>query len=153
MCNLYFVTTNTEAIRALVRGFEIARDIGNFEPMPAVFPDFSAPIVRNWGAQGEGRPGNDGRIRIPNDRSQRRRASGTSESDAGHSHDDRQGRGLADPAMGKCKRAAEAAARRRASNRGAWRQERRIYRRKYRSYALRSMLKELAISPKLHSAA
>jgi len=47
MCNLYSVTTNIEAIRALVRGFEIARDIGNFEPMPAVFPDSSAPIVRN----------------------------------------------------------------------------------------------------------
>jgi hypothetical protein len=42
MCNLYSITTNQEAIRALFRVI-----IGNLSPMPGVFLDYSAPVVRN----------------------------------------------------------------------------------------------------------
>lgn len=45
MCNLYNVTTNQEAIRALANAM---RDIfGNMEPSMTVHPDYSAPVVRN----------------------------------------------------------------------------------------------------------
>lgn len=53
MCNLYSVTTNVEAIRALVKAFRVAADIGNFEPQPAVHPDTFAPIVRNFEGERE----------------------------------------------------------------------------------------------------
>lgn len=44
MCNLYSVTKGQSAIRAL---FRIARDrAGNLPPMPGIFPDYPAPIVR-----------------------------------------------------------------------------------------------------------
>jgi putative SOS response-associated peptidase YedK len=44
MCNLYSVTRSQEAMRRL---FAIARDMaGNLPPMPAIFPDGMAPIVR-----------------------------------------------------------------------------------------------------------
>jgi putative SOS response-associated peptidase YedK len=45
MCNLYSITTNQAAITALFR--VIRRYEGNLPPMPAVFPDYPAPIVRN----------------------------------------------------------------------------------------------------------
>jgi putative SOS response-associated peptidase YedK len=45
MCNLYSITTNQEAIRALFR--VINRHVGNLPPMPGVFPDYPAPVVRN----------------------------------------------------------------------------------------------------------
>ena len=45
MCNLYSVTTNQAAISALFR--VVNRDVGNLAPMPCVFPDYKAPIVRN----------------------------------------------------------------------------------------------------------
>jgi hypothetical protein len=45
MCNLYSVTKGQAAIIALTRAM---RDItGNLPPMPGVFPDYVAPIVRN----------------------------------------------------------------------------------------------------------
>ena len=45
MCNLYSVTKGQAAIIALTRAM---RDTtGNLPPMPGVFPDYSAPIVRN----------------------------------------------------------------------------------------------------------
>ncbi|TDR93510.1 SOS response-associated peptidase [Enterovirga rhinocerotis] len=44
MCNLYSVTTNQEAIRRL---FRVDRDVtGNLPPLPGVFPDYAAPVVR-----------------------------------------------------------------------------------------------------------
>lgn len=44
MCNLYSVTKGQSAIRAL---FRIVQDrAGNLPPMPGVFPDYTAPIVR-----------------------------------------------------------------------------------------------------------
>ena len=50
MCNLYSITTNQAAIIALFR--VVNRYVGNLPPMPGVFPDYKAPIVRN---QAEGR--------------------------------------------------------------------------------------------------
>ena len=47
MCNLYSMTTNQEAIRRL---FRVDVDhTGNLPPMPGVYPDYAAPIVRNAG--------------------------------------------------------------------------------------------------------
>jgi putative SOS response-associated peptidase YedK len=45
MCNLYSITTNQAAIIALFR--VVNRYVGNLAPMPGVFPDYKAPIVRN----------------------------------------------------------------------------------------------------------
>ena len=45
MCNLYSVTTNQEAIRRLFR--VDVDNAGNLPPMPGVYPDYAAPIVRN----------------------------------------------------------------------------------------------------------
>src|SRR5665213_2584844 len=49
MCNLYSITTNQAAISALFR--VVNRYVGNLAPMPGVFPDYTAPIVRT-GAEG-----------------------------------------------------------------------------------------------------
>jgi putative SOS response-associated peptidase YedK len=49
MCNLYSITTNQAAISALFR--VVNRYVGNLGPMPGVFPDYKAPIVRT-GADG-----------------------------------------------------------------------------------------------------
>lgn len=49
MCNLYSITTNRAAIIGLFR--VINRYVGNLAPMPGVFPDYAAPIVRT-GAEG-----------------------------------------------------------------------------------------------------
>jgi hypothetical protein len=48
MCNHYSITTNQEAIRALFR--VINRYVGKLSPMPGVFLDYSAPVVRNSGS-------------------------------------------------------------------------------------------------------
>jgi putative SOS response-associated peptidase YedK len=45
VCNLYSITTNQAAIIALFR--VVNRYVGNLAPMPGVFPDYKAPIVRN----------------------------------------------------------------------------------------------------------
>jgi putative SOS response-associated peptidase YedK len=45
MCNLYSITTNQAAISALFR--VVNRYVGNLAPMPGVFPDYKAPIIRN----------------------------------------------------------------------------------------------------------
>jgi putative SOS response-associated peptidase YedK len=51
MCNLYSITTNQAAIAALLRVMN--RYVGNLPPMPGVFPDFPAPVVRNAGDERE----------------------------------------------------------------------------------------------------
>ena len=51
MCNLYSITTNQEAIRALFRVMN--RYVGNLPPMRGVFPDYPAPVVRKAGAERE----------------------------------------------------------------------------------------------------
>ena len=45
MCNLYSITTNQAAILALFR--VVNQYVGNLPPMPSVFPDYPAPVVRN----------------------------------------------------------------------------------------------------------
>jgi putative SOS response-associated peptidase YedK len=45
MCNLYSITTNQEAMRKLFR--KVNRYVGNLAPMPGVFPDYPAPVIRN----------------------------------------------------------------------------------------------------------
>src|SRR6516164_3589768 len=55
MCNLYSITTNHAAIIALFR--VINRYVGNLPPMPGVFPDYPAPVIRNTG--GRARDGHD----------------------------------------------------------------------------------------------
>lgn len=45
MCNLYNITTNQEAIRAITRA--MIDSLGNLEPSMDVYPDRHAPIVRN----------------------------------------------------------------------------------------------------------
>jgi putative SOS response-associated peptidase YedK len=51
VCNLYSITTNQAAIAALFRVMN--QYVGNLPPMPGVFPDYPAPIVRNAGAERE----------------------------------------------------------------------------------------------------
>ena len=51
MCNLYSITTNQAAIINLFR--VINRYVGNLAPMPGVFPDYPAPVVRNSGGECE----------------------------------------------------------------------------------------------------
>ena len=50
MCNLYSITKGQQAIRELARA--MSDRTGNLPPLPGVFPDYAAPIVRN---QSEGR--------------------------------------------------------------------------------------------------
>ncbi len=45
MCNLYAVTKGQQAIREFTRA--MFDRTGNLPPMPGVFPDYAAPIVRN----------------------------------------------------------------------------------------------------------
>jgi hypothetical protein len=45
MCNLYSITTNQAAIIALFR--VVNRYVGNLAPMPGVFPEYPAPVIRN----------------------------------------------------------------------------------------------------------
>ena len=45
MCNLYSMTTNQDAIRRLFGALNSR--VGNLPPMPGMFPDYPAPIVRN----------------------------------------------------------------------------------------------------------
>ena len=45
MCNLYAVTKGQQAIRELTRA--MTDRTGNLPPMPGIFPDNAAPIVRN----------------------------------------------------------------------------------------------------------
>jgi putative SOS response-associated peptidase YedK len=45
MCNLYSITMNQAAIIALFG--VINRYVGNLGPMPGVFPDYPAPVIRN----------------------------------------------------------------------------------------------------------
>jgi putative SOS response-associated peptidase YedK len=51
MCNLYSITRNQAAIRDL---FRVSRDTtGNLPPLPAIFPDGIAPVVRVAGGERE----------------------------------------------------------------------------------------------------
>ena len=53
MCNLYSMTRNVDAIRRLFK-VDAAHDrTGNLPPLPGIFPDYPAPIVRNDGKERE----------------------------------------------------------------------------------------------------
>jgi putative SOS response-associated peptidase YedK len=45
MCNLYSATRSKAAIRKLARA--MVDRTGNLPPLPGIFPDYAAPIVRN----------------------------------------------------------------------------------------------------------
>jgi hypothetical protein len=49
--NLYSITTKQAAIAALFR--VVNRYVGNLPPMPGIFPDYPAPVVRNSGGERE----------------------------------------------------------------------------------------------------
>jgi putative SOS response-associated peptidase YedK len=51
MCNLCSITTNQAAIIALFRVMN--QYVGNLPPMPGVFPDYPAPVVRNAAGERE----------------------------------------------------------------------------------------------------
>lgn len=51
MCNLYSITTNQAAIADLFR--VVRRYEGNLPPMPGVFPDYPAPVIRDAGGERE----------------------------------------------------------------------------------------------------
>jgi len=45
MCNLYSLTKSQDAIRRL---FAVAKDsAGNMRPLPGIFPNYLAPVVRS----------------------------------------------------------------------------------------------------------
>ncbi len=51
MCNLYSMTSAQAAIAQL---FRVGLDrTGKLPPMPGIFPDYPAPVVRNSGSQRE----------------------------------------------------------------------------------------------------
>jgi putative SOS response-associated peptidase YedK len=50
MCNLYSMTSNKAAIRDLAR--TMLDSVGNLPPLPGIYPDYAAPIVRS-GEDGE----------------------------------------------------------------------------------------------------
>lgn len=45
MCNLYSMTSNAEAIRAMTGA--MLDTTGNLPPLPGIYPDYAAPVVRN----------------------------------------------------------------------------------------------------------
>ena len=45
MCNLYSLTKGQAAIRELARA--MGDRTGNLPPLPGIFPDYFAPVVRN----------------------------------------------------------------------------------------------------------
>lgn len=47
MCNLYSMKSNRQAIIDVARTMKVSEEIGNLPPMPGIFPDYPAPIVRN----------------------------------------------------------------------------------------------------------
>lgn len=49
MCNLYSMTKNVDAIRRLFKVDPANDRAGNMPPLPGIYPDYPAPIVRNAG--------------------------------------------------------------------------------------------------------
>ena len=47
MCNLYSLTKSQQAIREWASVMVDRDRTGDLPPMPGIFPDYSAPIVRN----------------------------------------------------------------------------------------------------------
>lgn len=53
MCSLYSHRSNRQAIIELARAMQVAESVGNLAPQPGIFPDYSAPVVRNFEGQRE----------------------------------------------------------------------------------------------------
>ena len=49
MCNLYSQTSNRQAIIDFTSAMAVAETVGNLEPQTGIFPDYVAPVVRNFG--------------------------------------------------------------------------------------------------------
>jgi len=49
MCNLYSQTSNRQAIIDFTSAMAVAEIVGNLEPQTGIFPDYLAPVVRNFG--------------------------------------------------------------------------------------------------------
>ncbi|GGA60693.1 SOS response-associated peptidase [Pelagibacterium lentulum] len=47
MCNLYSHVSNRQAILQISRAMRATEAVGNLAPQPGIFPDYTAPIVRN----------------------------------------------------------------------------------------------------------
>ena len=47
MCNLYNMTTSQEAMRRVFEPLPLFDRLGNLPPLPEVYPDYQAPVVRN----------------------------------------------------------------------------------------------------------
>ena len=48
MCNLYSHTSNRQAILDFTKAMAVAETVGNLEPQTGIFPDYMAPVVRNF---------------------------------------------------------------------------------------------------------
>lgn len=48
MCNLYSITSSRQAIIDFTNAVSVAESVGNLQPITGVYPDYSAPIVRNF---------------------------------------------------------------------------------------------------------
>ena len=44
MCNLYSLSKHQAGVRQLVDA--LTPEVGNFPPLPGIFPDYAAPIIR-----------------------------------------------------------------------------------------------------------
>ena len=49
VCNLYTMTRAQDAMRQLFADQDVSDRLGNLAPMPGIYPDYAAPIVRNAG--------------------------------------------------------------------------------------------------------
>ena len=71
MCNLYSHTSNGQAILDFTKAMAVAEIVGNLEPQTGIFPDYAAPIVRNFGGMRQltkmswGPPSSQGRFTWP----------------------------------------------------------------------------------------
>lgn len=53
MCNLYSMARSRDEIIRFANATKVADGIGNLAPLPGIFPDYAAPIVRNHDGERE----------------------------------------------------------------------------------------------------
>ncbi len=53
MCNLYSHTSARQSVIDLTRAMSVSDSVGNMAPLPGIFPDYSAPVVRNVAGERE----------------------------------------------------------------------------------------------------
>jgi putative SOS response-associated peptidase YedK len=49
VCNLYSLTRSQDAMRQLFAGLDYDDQLGNLAPLPEIYPNYAAPILRNGG--------------------------------------------------------------------------------------------------------